>query len=183
MSTSATPSSKAPKVTTDAKLARLFGLEGEGWLRHANPISVWTRFAVLPMLALSIWSRAWIGWWSLVPIALSLVFMIINPVLFPKPRSTKNWASKGVFGERIWADRTKVELPEQYRSSRAANVTYLFQLAGLVVLAYGLVRLDLISVVAGLLLVQCAKAWFIDRMVLLFEDMKTRSSEYAGWEY
>jgi len=52
-----------------------------------------------------------------------------------------------------------------------------------VVLAYGLVRLDLISVVAGLLLVQCAKAWFIDRMVLLFEDMKTRRSEYAGWEY
>ncbi|HEU4910034.1 MAG TPA: DUF6653 family protein, partial [Propionibacteriaceae bacterium] len=90
---------------------RLFGLKGEGWLRHANPISVWTRFAVLPMLALSIWSRTWIGLWSLVPIALSLVFMIINPVLFPKPRSTKNWASKGVFGERIWADRTKVELP------------------------------------------------------------------------
>lgn len=137
MNTSDRPSSQAAKVTTDAKLARLFGLKGEGWLRHANPISVWTRFAVLPMLALSIWSRTWIGWWSLVPIALSLVFMIINPVLFPKPRSTKNWASKGVFGERIWADRTKVELPEQYRSSRAANVTYLFQLAGMVVLAYG----------------------------------------------
>lgn len=183
MNTSDRPSSQAAKVTTDAKLARLFGLKGEGWLRHANPISVWTRFAVLPMLALSIWSRTWIGWWSLIPIALSLVFMIINPVLFPKPRSTKNWASKGVFGERIWADRTKVELPEQYRSSRAANVTYLFQLAGMVVLAYGLFRLDLISVVAGLLIVQCAKAWFIDRLVLLFEDMKTRQAEYAGWEY
>ncbi|HEU4910033.1 MAG TPA: DUF6653 family protein [Propionibacteriaceae bacterium] len=104
-------------------------------------------------------------------------------MLFPKPRSTKNWASKGVFGERIWADRTKVELPEQYRSSRAANVTYLFQLAGMVVLAYGLFRLDLISVVAGLLIVQCANAWFIDRLVLLFEDMKTRQAEYAGWEY
>jgi hypothetical protein len=30
---------------------------------------------------------------------------------------------------------------------------------------------------------QCAKAWFIDRTVLLFEDMKKSNSEYADWEY
>jgi uncharacterized membrane protein len=51
------------------------------------------------------------------------------------------------------------------------------------VLAYGLVELDLMAVVAGLVIVQCAKAWFIDRMVLLFEDMKTRNPQYAAWEY
>ena len=173
MSTPAAPSPQAAKITTDTKLARLFGLQGESWLRHANPVSVWTRFAVLPLLALSIWSRDWIGWWSLVPIALSLVFMVVNPLLFPKPASTRNWASKGVFGERIWADRNTVELPDQFRNSRVANVTYLFQLVGMAVLAYGLVELDLLAVVAGLVIVQCAKAWFIDRMVLLFEDMKT----------
>ena len=69
-------------------VTKLFGLEGEGWMRHANPVSVWTRFAVLPMGALAVWSREWIG----------------------------------------------------------------------------------------------AKAWFIDRMVLLYEDMKARVPEYAGWE-
>jgi hypothetical protein len=95
MSTPAAPSPQAAKVTTDTKLARLFGLQGESWLRHANPVSVWTRFAVLPLLALSIWSRDWIGWWSLVPIALSLVFMVVNPLLFPKPASTRNWAPGG----------------------------------------------------------------------------------------
>jgi Family of unknown function (DUF6653) len=183
VSTSAVPSPETTKITSDANLARLFGLQGDSWLRHANPISVWTRFAVLPLLAVSIWSRAWIGWWSLIPIALSLIFMVVNPLLFPKPRSTKNWASKGVLGERIWADRTKVELPEQFRSSRVANVTYLVQLVGMVALAYGLVELELVAVTAGLVIVQCAKAWFIDRMVLLFEDMKTRNSEYAGWDY
>src|SRR6476659_6852320 len=84
MSTSAGSSPQAAaKVTTDAKLASLFGLQGDGWLRHANPVSVWTRFAVLPLLAISIWSRDWIGWWSLIPITLSLVFMMINPLLFP----------------------------------------------------------------------------------------------------
>jgi hypothetical protein len=183
MSTPAAPSPQAAKVTTDTKLARLFGLQGEGWERHANPVSVWTRFAVLPLLALSIWSRDWIGWWSLVPIALSLVFMVVNPLLFPKPASTRNWASKGVFGERIWADRNKVKLPDQFRSSQVPNVTYLFQLVGMAVLAYGLVELDLLAVVTGLVIVQCAKAWFIDRMVLLFEDMKTHNPTYAGWEY
>ena len=51
-------------VTSEQRVAKLFGLSGDSWERHANPISVWTRFAVLPMLALSIWSRDWIGWWA-----------------------------------------------------------------------------------------------------------------------
>ena len=110
---------------------KLFGLEGERWMRHANPVSVWTRFCVLPLLALAVWSREWIGWWSLAAVALVLVFMMVNPLLFPPPRSTRHWTSKGVF---------------------------------------------------GVLLAQTAKAWFIDRMVLLFEDMKTRNPEYAAWE-
>jgi hypothetical protein len=175
--------SSTGKTTTDTKLARLFGLKGEGWLRHANPISVWTRFAVLPLLALAVWSRDWIGWWSLAAVALVLVFMVVNPLLFPKPASTRNWASKAVFGEHIWADRNTVALPEQFRSPTVANVTYGFQVVGMVVLAWGLVELDALAVVAGLVIVQCAKVWFLDRMVLLFEDMKTRNPEYAAWEY
>src|SRR3712207_8046089 len=52
---------------------------------------------------------------------------------FPPPRSTRNWASRGVFGERIWADRNAVDLPEQFRStdrkstrlnSSHANISY-----------------------------------------------------------
>jgi hypothetical protein len=31
--------------------------------------------------------------------------------------------------------------------------------------------------------VQGGKLWYIDRMVLLFEEMKTRDPEYARWEY
>jgi hypothetical protein len=120
--TSATATPSSGKVTTDTKIAKLFGLQGEGWVRHANPISFWTRFAILPMLAVSIWSRDWIGWWSLIPLTLSLVFMFINPLLFPKPHSTKNWVSKGVFGERSWADRNTVELPAQFRSLKRPGI-------------------------------------------------------------
>jgi hypothetical protein len=175
--------SETTKVTGERRVAKLFGLEGETWMRHANPASVWTRFAVLPMLAISIWSRDWIGWWSLVPLALSLVFMVVNPLLFPKPRSTRNWASKGVLGERVWADRTAVELPEPFRVSRVPAVTQAIQVVGIAVLALGLVEFDLLMTVAGIVILQTAKAWYLDRMVLLFEDMKTRRAEYASWEY
>ena len=161
---------------------KLFGLEGDKWMRHANPLSVWTRFAVLPLLALAIWSREWIGWWSLAAVALVLVFMMVNPLLFPPPRSTRHWTSKGVLGERIWADRQKVEIPAQYLDSAVTNATYAIQVVGMAIMVYGLVELDLLAVVSGILITQTAKAWFIDRMVLLFEDMKTRHPEYAAWD-
>jgi hypothetical protein len=44
------------------------------------------------------------------------------------------------------------------------NVTYAVQIFGLAVLAYGLLELRLLDVVTGLVMVQCAKAWCIDRM-------------------
>ena len=178
-------STHSATATRETKLARMFGLEGDNWMRHANPVSVWTRFAVLPLLAVSVWSRDWIGWWSLIPIGLSLVFMIANPVLFSTPSSTRNWASKAVFGERIWADRNSVEIPDQFRS-RVPSITYLFQLFGMALLVYGLVALGpvgLAGTITGLVVVQCAKAWCLDRMVLLFEDMKDHNTEYAGWEF
>jgi hypothetical protein len=115
-------------------------------------------------------------------VAAVLVFMVANPLLFGEPRSTRNWASKGVFGERVWSDRDKVEIPPQFLTSKVPNVTAALQVAGLAVMAYGLVRLDLLAVVSGLVITQSAKAWFIDRMVLLFEDMKARDPTYAAWE-
>ena len=114
MSTPAMSGTPTVKPTGEQRVAKCFGLTGDSWDRHANPVSVATRFAVLPLLALSIWSRDWIGWWCLVPIVLSLVFMMVNPLLFPKPRSTRNWASKGVFGERVWSERNVVPVPAQF---------------------------------------------------------------------
>jgi hypothetical protein len=163
-------------------VTRLYGLEGERWLRHANPVSVWTRFAVLPLLALAVWSREWIGWWSLPAVALVLVFMMVNPLLFPQPRSTQALGLQGSV-RRAHLDRPGQgrELPAQFRS-RVLSVTYAVQVVGMAILVYGLVELDLLAVVSGLLVTQTAKAWFIDRMVLLYEDVKARDPSYAGWE-
>jgi hypothetical protein len=165
-----------------SSVARAFGLKGESWMRHANPVSVWTRFAALPLIALAIWSRDWIGWMSLVPITLSVVWMGINPVFFKKPRSTRNWASKGVLGERIWAEANHATFPAEFQT-RATTVAAVLQSAGMAIFAYGLWVLDPIAAVSGLLAVQVGKAWFIDRMVLLFDAMKSGNAEYASWDY
>jgi uncharacterized protein DUF6653 len=176
------PSGGASPGTGEGRVARLFGLEGEKWMRHANPLSVWTRFSVVPLLAVSIWSREWLGWFSLIPIALSVLWMMVNPLVFPRPRSTKNWASKAVFGERIWVEQNKVEIPEQFKSA-VPNLANTLSAGGLALMAFGLVTLDVLSVAAGMVIGYGGKLWYLDRMVLLFEHMKTQRAEYAEWEY
>jgi hypothetical protein len=169
-------------ISRGKKIAGAFGLKGENWMRHANPASVWTRFGVLPLLAGSIWSRKWIGRRCLIPLALSSVWLVVNPLFFRPPRSTKNWASKAVFGERIWVEGDRSVLPDRFRSV-VPTVASGYQLIGLAPLAYGLVALKATPTVAGVLIVQGGKLWYLDRMVLLFEEMKTRDTEYARWEY
>ena len=56
------------------------------------------------------------------------------------------------------------------------------QVVGLMPLVYGLVVLDPIATVTGVIIVQVAKLWYLDRMVLLFDDVKTQNAEYASWE-
>ena len=182
MSTPAASSTPRSKGTSERRVASLFGLKGDSWMRHANPWSVWTRFAVLPLLILAVWSRDWIGWWSLAAVALVLVFMMVNPLLFREPGSTRNWASRSVFGEHIWSDRDTVELPRQFVTSKVPAVSTAIQVAGVALLAYGLVEPDLLTVLSGLVLCQTAKVWYLDRMVLLYDDMKKSVPEYASWE-
>ena len=163
------------------RITRAFGLTGDAWLRHANPASVWTRFAVLPMIVISIWSRDWIGWFCLIPLVLSLIWLFVNPLFFPPPRSTDHWASKSVLGERVWTESERASLPEAFRSA-VPGVAQSLQVVGLVPLVYGLVVLDPVAAVTGVVIVQVAKLWYLDRMVLLFDHVKSEVPEYASWE-
>ncbi|MDP3563176.1 MAG: hypothetical protein Q8R70_01660, partial [Methanoregula sp.] len=92
-------------MTIERKIARAFALDDESWLRHANPWSVALRNTVLPLLIITFWSRLWLGWWALVPVALALFWMWLNPRTFPAPQSLSHWASKAVLGERVWLNR------------------------------------------------------------------------------
>jgi len=172
-----------PASTGDRKIAKLFGLEGEAWMRHANPASVWTRFTVLSILALAIWSRDWIGAWCLLGVVLAITWMFVNPLLFKAPKSTRNWASRTVLGERIWVDRNKVDLPEQFRSRAPSLIANAYSTIGMGILAFGLADLNLLATVTGILITHGGKAWYLDRISLLFAEMKGSSGEYAAWDF
>jgi hypothetical protein len=43
-----------------SKVADTFRMTDDAWQRHANPWSVWTRFAAIPLMILAIWSRVWL---------------------------------------------------------------------------------------------------------------------------
>ena len=169
-------------MTLERKLAGLFNLTDANWMKHANPLSVWSRYSVLPLLVLAFWSRAWLGWWCLIPCALAVLWMFYNPVLFRKPETTKSWASKAVFGERIYLNRDKVALPTHHCTPLFAIITGLSSL-GFVVSVWGVASYSVWATVYGVTVLCLGKSWFLDRMVWLFEDMKDTDPEYQSWEY
>ena len=92
---------------------RLMGMDERAWARHANPCSAWTRIlAPLPLLALAIWSRVWIGWRCLVPLALARTRW--NPRAFPPHRNLGSRASRGVLGERACLEH-RARVPAHHR--------------------------------------------------------------------
>lgn len=149
------------------------------WARHANPWSAYTRLPILPLLAQAIWSRIWIGWWALVPIALLIAWTFFNPRAFSPPASTDNWASKVTFGERVWLNRKAIPIPDHH--ARWAMGLSVFGGLAIILLAWGLYAFDPWAAALGAILSSMLKIWFCDRMVWLFEDMKDAVPEYAGW--
>lgn len=162
-------------------IANLFRMDDKTWRGHANPWCFWTRLSVMPLLFLAIWSRVWLGGWSLALIAAALLWNWYNARLFSTPQSTHNWASKSVLGERVWINRQQVPVPTHHRVFPLL-LTGLSTL-GAAVASYGLWILSLPLTLLGLLLIYIGKLWFLDRMVWLYEDMKTATPEYASWLY
>jgi hypothetical protein len=139
------------------------------WARHANPWSVYTRIPILPLLAVAIWSRVWIGWWALVPIAVLIAWTFVNPRAFPPPASMDSWASRAVLGERFWLERKRNPIP-QHHARWAAGLGVAAALA-LVPMVWGLWALEPSAALLGAMLAVAFKLWFCDRMVWLCEDM------------
>lgn len=165
----------------DKAFERLFAMDDAVWARHASGWSVWTRVATLPLLLLALWSHAWIGWWALAAVAAVLVWTWLNPRVFPKPRTTRTWAAKVTFGERIWLERKTVEIPRHHLV--AAKLLGLLAGLGAAVAVGGALGNALWPTLLGAVLVYAGKLWFCDRMVWLYEDMKDSDPRYGSWLY
>ncbi len=148
---------------------KAFGLEGEVWLRHANPWSVYTRIPIPALLVAAVWSRQWIGWWCLVAVGVVVVWMFVNPRVFPPPRSLDHWASRAVLGEKCWGSRRERPIPENHRV--APWVLTAMNAAGVPFVVWGVVVYDPWITLFGLAVHMAGKIWFIDRMALLYDAM------------
>ncbi|GLS91742.1 hypothetical protein GCM10007916_28120 [Psychromonas marina] len=145
-------------------------MDDEAWNRHANPWSVYSRFTTLPLISLAFWSREWIDIYSVLLIALSFLWVWVNPRLFSVPKSTNNWASMGTFGERIYLNRHNQEIPIHHL--KTCRVLQSLSAIGLPFFVYGLYALDIGILILGNLWIMIFKAWFVDRMVWLYMEMK-----------
>ena len=147
--------------------------------RRAHPLGVWARLLALPLYAGAVWSREWLGWWCLVPVALVTAALAARP-LIGAPASTRSWASRAVFGERVYARRRTAPIPAQFRGG-AVTAAYGAIGAGVVLLAHGLATADPQSALGGLALSLAGQAWYLDRMVLLYESLKWTLA--TTWDY
>jgi hypothetical protein len=130
----------------------------------------------LPLLTLVLWSRIWLGWWTLVLVALVLLWTWWNPRTFSEPASLDNWMSQGVLGERVWLNRKNIPISKHFE--RVASILSFVSLFGLLPYIWGLVQLEIWPTILSLTMTMGAKLWFIDRMVWLFADMQDQNAEY-----
>ncbi|MBC2596061.1 hypothetical protein H5P28_17475 [Ruficoccus amylovorans] len=149
---------------------KLMGMDERTWERHANPWSVYSRFTVMPLLTLAIVSRVWIGGWAWLATAVVLLWIWLNPRLFPACSRKSGWAVEVTRGERLYLARQRQPIPPHH--AQAARLLQMLSVAGLPIWVYGLYTLNTWALVLGNVCIIAFKAWFADRMVWLHRDMQ-----------
>lgn len=132
-------------------------LSDKVWERHANPWSGWTRVLSMPALAAGLYLHSF---WILGAI---VIWLIVNPMLFPKPTSVDNWMSKGVLGEKLYfkdGKKLKKDLP---------TLLNILNVPVFISFVYFGWQQELLPMILAGLLTMTIKFWFIDRMVSLIE--------------
>ncbi|MEO1043499.1 MAG: DUF6653 family protein [Pseudomonadota bacterium] len=151
----------------DSISERLMGMSDDVWARHANPWSVWTRVPIIVLLTAALWSRVLWGWWSAVAVAMLLLWIWLNPRVFPRPQTQDHWGTKAVLGEQIWLHRKERSIPKGF-AQQAVIGNGVAGIGGLLWL-YGVIMLDPWASVTGASWTLLGKLWFLDRCVWLYE--------------
>lgn len=152
---------------------KLMSMNEQTWERHASPWSVWTRVITgLPLTFSAVWSIKPLGYYSVAIIAMTALWLWLNPRLFSPPKNLNSWASKVTLGERIWLKTSKDLLPCHHSNwvlflSIMAGIGFLVGITGAY---YNL----LLPTLIGGVISWFSKMWFCDRMVWLFEDMQQK---------
>ncbi len=101
---------------------------------------------------------------QLLDLGLVIVWLIINPFVFPRPVRVNNWMSKGVIGEKMYFEggkKLRRDLPT------LLNLTNVPLFIAFIYFGW---QQALVPLILTGLLVMVIKFWFIDRMVRLVDD-------------
>ena len=106
---------------------------------------------------------------------------VVEPRVFGRPKSTDNWASRAVLGERVLLAQPEDSIAPQHKSAiKALKWVIAF---GFLCAVYGLIFLQIEMAVFGTIITILAKTWFLDRMVWLYQDLAETNPEYKRWLY
>ncbi len=136
-------------------------LSDTAWEKHSNPWSGWTRTLSMPLLATGFYLH---NWWI---VAITIMWLIINPVFFSKPKKINNWMSKGVLGEKIYTQDRKYFKKDLPTLLNASNI-FFFTLF----IYFSWIQNLEAAILSGIL-VMVIKFWFIDRMVAVYDTQKS----------
>lgn len=159
---------------------KLMAMSDDTWAKHANPWSVYSRLIGGSFVFIALWSPFWIGYWGIPVILMAVLWVRLNPRMFPAPSHTETWAAQAVLGERAFINRSQVPIPEHHQllAIITSSVAGLFMLA--VVAAF--ITHDFWLAIIAWHAATVAKVWFCDRMVWLWADMKTKTKQYRAWD-
>lgn len=163
-------------MTIERRLAQLFRLDSKGWKRHANPLSVWSRYSVLLVFVSAIWLREFSAGLSILLFLLAICWMFINPLIFPKPNDLSGWASKAVMGEQIYLNRDNTSLPEHHQLP-LYTILKLTASLGFILSFWAAYTYNITLCILAVLITYLAKSWFLDRMVWLYQDSISLSED------
>lgn len=142
----------APDLPDDAStLDRYF------WARHANPKSGWSRVASMPLLMACIYRRNWRG------LALTLLFVLVNPVLFSPPEDDSAWMTRVVYGERLWTQETHGHFGYPEILNVCNGMAALYAL-------YAAIKQRPAETALATALSMALKFWFVAEMAHLYDD-------------
>jgi hypothetical protein len=106
-----------------------------------------------------------------------VIWLWLNPRVFPAVTEPRSWAAKGIYGEKLWLLES-CSVPLEYRV--VLRWLIVPGLCGIVLLAYGLVALRVWPTAFGATLIVLAQLWRIDRLGLLYERGKDGQSKGAN---
>ncbi len=132
-------------------------LSEKTWKKHANPLSAWSRAISFVLLPIIIWYHSW---YLLIAY---IIWLIINPRLFPPPKNLNDWISRAVIGEQIYTSTGKLKAD----LSTALNLANLITVIALIYSAYQrlLWPTVLLTIISYFL-----KFWFLHKMVKLADQ-------------